>query len=369
MDETVSEVIGDFYDSAADGALWARAFERLGDALGGAAFVMSAIHRRDGLRFITASRQDPDYTALIATQYGSAATNPLIAAMPDIPAGTLMPRDRLYPASAYYQGALWNDAFRPQNLAHVLVGCVLRTPDYVVPLGVLRRTGHAEFSAPELRLLEGVLPHLRKAMSLGLRMASLRADAELNAEVIGRLATALILVDARCRVVHANPAADRLLTAGNGVRIVRGALATQFHGDAAALAAAVARVAAEPGGGGETLAVRRGSGRPCLLLVAPVGSAHLVSLVGSEARALVVLNNPDRLPADLPARLIRMFGLSPAEATLAAGLVTGGKRVEDLAEERGVSANTVKTHLKAIYQKTDTSRQAELVRLLSVLPE
>jgi DNA-binding CsgD family transcriptional regulator len=42
-----------------------------------------------------------------------------------------------------------------------------------------------------------------------------------------------------------------------------------------------------------------------------------------------------------------------------------GERLEDYAARAGISMNTARTHLKSIFAKTETTRQAELVRLLA----
>jgi len=63
------------------------------------------------------------------------------------------------------------------------------------------------------------------------------------------------------------------------------------------------------------------------------------------------------------AYLARLHGLSPAEARLAAAL-SRGSSLADYAEAASLSINTVRWTLKRVFVKTDTHRQAELVRLL-----
>lgn len=54
-------------------------------------------------------------------------------------------------------------------------------------------------------------------------------------------------------------------------------------------------------------------------------------------------------------------GLTRAEARVAVRLAAG-KRLPEIAEDLGIQLETVRTHLKRIYRKTDTSGQADLVR-------
>jgi DNA-binding CsgD family transcriptional regulator len=59
-----------------------------------------------------------------------------------------------------------------------------------------------------------------------------------------------------------------------------------------------------------------------------------------------------------------LFALTPAEAAIAAALGEG-KSVEAIARTCHISLNTARTHLKHIFDKTNTRRQAELVSLLA----
>ena len=68
----------------------------------------------------------------------------------------------------------------------------------------------------------------------------------------------------------------------------------------------------------------------------------------------------DLVPADV---LRQLYHLTPAEAALGA-LFVGGKDLKGTAEALGVRMSTAKTHLQKIFDKTGTSRQAELVQIL-----
>lgn len=64
---------------------------------------------------------------------------------------------------------------------------------------------------------------------------------------------------------------------------------------------------------------------------------------------------------------MQLFGLTPAEACLAVSLAAG-KRLEDVAEERGVRMPTLRTPMRAILDKTGTDRQSDLMCLIVGLP-
>lgn len=62
----------------------------------------------------------------------------------------------------------------------------------------------------------------------------------------------------------------------------------------------------------------------------------------------------------------RAFALTPAEARLAALLATGCS-LEDAGDALGITRETARSRIKAIFQKTDTNRQGQLVALLASL--
>jgi DNA-binding CsgD family transcriptional regulator len=67
-----------------------------------------------------------------------------------------------------------------------------------------------------------------------------------------------------------------------------------------------------------------------------------------------------------PEWLRYVFGLTHAEALLAAQLCTGAA-LRDIAAKRGIGVGTLRGQLKSIFAKTGTSRQPALVAMLSRL--
>ena len=90
-----------------------------------------------------------------------------------------------------------------------------------------------------------------------------------------------------------------------------------------------------------------------------------IALPGAARLGLVMTQAPGPAASDASV-LVELFGLTPAEADLVQALAAD-ERLAAYAERRGRSLNTVKTHLKAVFAKTGTTRQAELVRLASGL--
>jgi DNA-binding CsgD family transcriptional regulator len=372
MHETrVDHVIGLLYDAAMAPELWPTALAALGDALGGCALVMSILSPRDGLKFAATVRIDPDYRAIIEQRYASPATNPLVAAMPRLPVTMPVVRGAILPDREYLRGELYNEVFRPQGLAHAAVACVLRTPDYIVPLGIVRQAGSGRPDRHDLKLLRRLLPHMQRSVQLYLRLASLEARGSVAEEALDHLAFGVILLDAGGKVLFLNRSAEAIVAATDGLTLREGMLSAATSTETRALGKLVAEAAASGAGAGASpggaMALSRPSmSRPLPVLVAPLRGRQPL-LADRRPAAAVFVTDPERCASVPGRRLVELFGLTPAEAQLAVALLAG-KRLGRIAADRGVQLPTVRNQLRAVLSKTGTGRQADLVRLLASLP-
>jgi DNA-binding CsgD family transcriptional regulator len=108
--------------------------------------------------------------------------------------------------------------------------------------------------------------------------------------------------------------------------------------------------------------VHRERKRPLIIRILPVHGAARAPFIG--ARALLALSDLD-LEAKLePTAVAKAFGLSPAEKALAS-LLGSGSSPRQAAEKLGITYETARTQLKAIFAKTGVHRQSELVALLT----
>ena len=79
---------------------------------------------------------------------------------------------------------------------------------------------------------------------------------------------------------------------------------------------------------------------------------------------MIFVGDPDRRPT-LPTDVLQqLWGLTPAEARLTAGLASG-LDLKEAAEQLEIQTGTARQYLKRIFAKTDTHRQAELVVLVA----
>jgi DNA-binding CsgD family transcriptional regulator len=171
---------------------------------------------------------------------------------------------------------------------------------------------------------------------------------------------AMLLVDGHLRILRASPSALRHLDHHDGLRVHHGILAISDLATADAVRETVRATIDRRPIARSAFLCHRPSGRASYRLnVLPAGTA------GKDG-ALIVIEDPASAYSEVQnLRAIRdAYGLTPAEQAIAEGLLRG-KNLEEIANERAVGRETVRTQLKSLFDKTGTNRQAELVRLLS----
>lgn len=224
-------------------------------------------------------------------------------------------------------------------------------------------------TAERVKLMSALVPHLQQALRTQGHLEDFAQDAIDIARAIDSVRHGIVVVGAGSVVVHLNSAAERILKCGDGLCLRSGSVeATSASANAElrrSVASALLEPESSPHGGNSFLCQRPSGKRPYVIHVLPF-SPTTENM--SAARALVVLVDPEQQPEPPTQLLRRVYGLTNAEADVALRVLRGDG-LKPICEEMSLSLATVKTHLQHIFDKTDTHRQAELVRLLlTIIP-
>jgi len=169
------------------------------------------------------------------------------------------------------------------------------------------------------------------------------------------LPVGVLVTDLAARILLRNRRADESLGGGTGIREQGGLLRCDFAEDSMALMRAFERLRRDEGTPPPALTPRAATACSTLEL--------MLHRAAGGRTATVFISNPER-PAKFNAALARqLYGLSEREVDVARAVVAGQTLV-DIAAALRVEKETVRSHLKQIFAKTRTARQAELVRLL-----
>ncbi|KUI36396.1 LuxR family transcriptional regulator [Mycobacterium sp. IS-1496] len=231
-----------------------------------------------------------------------------------------------------------------------------------------RRRDEPFVTAERAALVTALIPHFQQALRTEKHLAELRRDAGDLAGAIDSMRQAVLVVTANSVVLYCNSSASMLLRRADGLAVRSGRLRALRSDVDAALAHAVYDALGMGDGGARSgasvLCPRPSGGHAFVAHTFPFPAGE--ERGWAEPRALVVIADPDNRPQPPKEMLRNLFGLTNGECDVALR-VAGGQGLTPISEELSVSLATVKTHLQHVFDKTDTHRQAELVRLLTAL--
>lgn len=261
--------------------------------------------------------------------------------------------------SVYY-----NEWMRPQGFEHSLGNTLLADHGTIANVTLLRPPDLPTFQPHEVAAFERISRELERAMRLAARFEALAGMQAAGLHLLERLPEAALLLDAQGRVLHANAAARALLLHRDGLTLRSGRLIAALASEQPRLDRALRlQDDAATCTGGRDLVLRRGTGRRCFALsVTPLSGGRTQYFAAGPARLLTITPLPDARAVAADA-LHDLYGFTPAEARLARALADGSGLREGAAR-CGITHETARSYLKALFRKTGTHRQAQLVARL-----
>lgn len=239
-------------------------------------------------------------------------------------------------------------------------------------IGWLYRCGAMEESnAPydldeRSRLIRLLAPHFQQALRTQFELAELGNERDGLRKLLQYAKHGVVLTTHTSQIVFANNVATSLLAKHEALEVRTGALFSQQ-----VTAQINLRRLIDAAGRGNVAGVRScgsfnlkrsSGGRALAVHILPCGNTYVESQP-QRATVLILIVDPDDEQEPQAETLKKLYGLTKAEAVVATR-VTKGEGLQTVADALGVSLSTVRIHLQRVFEKTDTHRQAELVRLL-----
>ena len=358
-DSEFSGLVEAIYDAGLQPALWNEVVVRINEFVGGRAcglFSKNSISKFGVTHYYCGA--DPHYIQLYSDTYSR--FDPL----------TILPRfghvvsiPDLVRFDEYRRGRFYQEWLRPQGCIDA-ANVVLENAKSSCPVLMTVLAGKRMVDDEMRRRVAMIVPHAHRALMINRAIESRKSEAMAFSEIVDGLSAGIFLLDANCRIVHANVAAREILGADDFLRAIGGLL--------------VAREAQANQTLRETFAAGGNHSSTARTLALPLTAhdghryvAHVLPLkslvrngsgAGSKAVAALFVRRVE-LDAGCYGELIaRAFELTPAELRVLRGIVEVGG-VPQTAENLGIAETTVKTHLHRVFAKTGANRQADLVKL------
>jgi DNA-binding CsgD family transcriptional regulator len=363
----ISSLIGEIYDAILDRA---RGTEALGKAAQFVGAQAAALLWRNPVsrtaNVIHAFGIEPRYVDLYRQHY--AKLDPTTTPMFLRDVGEVVSATDVLQHGELHKTCFYEEWLQPQGFVDTLQASLDKSATDFVCLCFMRNGESGMFDNAARDRLRLIIPHLRRAVLVGQLVERTTAQAATFGDALDGICAGLFLVDAGGQIVHANASGQAMLTQGVLVRGSGGKLTTHDTSAAKGLNEIFSSAARDRAGSGPQVGAVPLTGRGGEHYVAHVLSlsAGARRLAGADDRAVAALF-VQKASRDLPSphnAIAKLYRLTPTELRVLAGIVQVGGAPE-VAEAMGISVSTVKTHLRRLFAKTGTDRQADLVKLVA----
>jgi DNA-binding CsgD family transcriptional regulator len=230
-------------------------------------------------------------------------------------------------------------------------------------LPVYRGGSRGPFTTEDARYLALVGPHVGKLVGLAEKFVAFNEEAKVS--TLERVNCAALVIDGWGRVKCVNGLAQELM--GGSIDLVKGRLTASDPQSNRRLQQLIssALVVGSTNNASCAPAVIDRDEAPWLWVEAMPVTAFGGDFF-SSGRAILLLTDLTTQPQPDVGLLRIAFGLTAAEARLAATLASG-MGLKEAAASRGINRETARSQLKLIFAKTRTRRQTELIGLMARL--
>jgi DNA-binding CsgD family transcriptional regulator len=268
----------------------------------------------------------------------------------------------------FLETRFYREWVQPQGMADSVNAVLDRSATSAACFVVFRHERDGIVDDNARRRMRLIVPHVRRAALVGGVIDAGKVEAETFSAILDGLSSGMFLVDADAGMVHANVAGHAMLEAGGPFRVVDGRLVAADPRTDATLRTMFATAAeGDAAVGVKGIAVQ---------LMARTGEryvAHVLPLTSGERRragmdyaavAAVFVRKAALDVPSVPQVIAKSYRLTPTELRVLLALVEVGG-VSEVVATLGIARTTVKMHLRRLFEKTGTGRQADLVKLVA----
>lgn len=350
--ETEAKIVDAVYRGACDTVGLSRAIEMIAEYFGAAGVALGDI---DQLRpecqvMLSCGAVDivryQDYLHL----------DPIPPAYARLSPGTMTTASRIL-AENERNGQFLNEFLVPLGVDDAMGGPLFRAEGRFAAISVLKGINQDDFGDDDIARLARLTPHVTRTLQIRRLFLQSEARGKTLESIVDRNETGLIGLRTDGTVVFVNAAIRAMAAARDGVSLDRlGRLIVFDRGAATQLTALQADVLR--GGCGGVVRIPRPTGHPpYVVLVSPLPGSDDVFPPG----VLFAIHDPMRRPAATAQRVAQVLHLPFGAAKVVQALLEGFD-LKEYADCAGLSVNTVRTHLRTAFERTDTRSQVDLVR-------
>jgi DNA-binding CsgD family transcriptional regulator len=266
----------------------------------------------------------------------------------------------------FLRSRFYNELLKLAGNNDILALNVVFGGTYLGSLKISREEPAPVFGLAEKSLMMRIYPHLKIALEIFERTRRRHLENNAYIKAIDQLAFGVIILNERAHVIRVNETASRMMKDTQLLRVVGNLLQADEADHELTLARSIKETLAgesskEPGSRGSLLLSARNRTCSLYLLLRPIHDGATDS--GPAAGVAIFLSGEKLQRNDAIETFGKLYHLSKAELALVTELMEG-QSIVDAATALEISENTARVQLRSVFTKTDTHRQADLMRLL-----
>lgn len=263
----------------------------------------------------------------------------------------------------YKASKLWNDFHVPHgDDTGRSIGAVHHYGGGVLATAIHRPISAKPFGAVEEAALNSLLNDLHRILRMRQMLDRKNDQLQTVTEMLSATGQAVVMLTSGMRIISASQAAMAIFSRADGIALRGSELSFADGAIGMAIREAVAAtIDRRPLVQSAFLCARPSYAAPYRLMLLPCQHE------GQSACILLIDDSEDESELHW-SWITQCYRLTPSEKFVAMQLVAG-LSPDDIAEKRGVSIETVRSHIRSLLSKTGTRRQSAMTALLARLPQ
>ncbi|MBW2942192.1 helix-turn-helix transcriptional regulator [Zhongshania aquimaris] len=275
-----------------------------------------------------------------------------------------------YDLDQFFSSELYLTHLKPIDIRYILSQDMSWDDSVRVKLSAERTSCESEYTQEDKNLFSLLTPHLMKAIDFRKDLLVSNQMSDLSGSVLSKVSVGSILLDGDGKIISMNQLAKKILASNRGLlsaneRLKANNPAKNSELKKAISQAVVASESMEAKQSGIAFKIEDITCGSILdLVIKPITRDSYVGSSSNQAVAVYLHDSKNDHVALNTDTLRTIYGMTPSEAQISA-LIVEGKTQTEISDILGVSINTVKTHVRGIYDKLGVRNQAHVVAILN----
>jgi DNA-binding CsgD family transcriptional regulator/PAS domain-containing protein len=267
------------------------------------------------------------------------------------------------PQEELIQSKFYKEHLKPHNQGDFMGLVALRDGLRFAPVTISKELDLGPFSDQAVQSMRYLAPHICKAVTISFAIELKQLSSNILEQTLDSLSSGIFLLNRDGRIIFMNHVAEQQAQRRSGLTVVNHRLTPN---ETAAAAQFLQAMASDDENVTPPMSIAfpdENGGLVATILRLDKGQRQHLSNSANPAVFAVFVQNPEIAPPIPGQAFAQLYSLTPGELRIALAMAPG-LSPQEAADILGLSISTVKSHLQRIFEKTGSSKQADVMQLM-----